>query len=134
MLSANAVASTHVGKEVERASSKRKPIIAFRADAAPLNPALEYFLSESQWIDVAALGVAAALAKLAEATGAEALGQGAVFPSLEPTVGRHADRAKKRIIIAGSRHQFRRCDCLRAALLVCESWGRPSAGGGCDNR
>jgi len=71
VLSANAVASTHVGKEVERASSKRKPIIAFRIDAAPLSPALEYFLSESQWIDAAAgvpaLGMAAALARLAEA-------------------------------------------------------------------
>ena len=63
VMSASAVASSHVGKEVERASSKRKPIIAFRIDAAPLNHALEYFLSESQWIDVPALGMPAALAR-----------------------------------------------------------------------
>lgn len=75
VLSANAIASTHIGKEVERASAKRKPIIAFRVDAAPLNPALEYFLSESQWIDVAALGMPAALAKLADAVEALAAGQ-----------------------------------------------------------
>jgi TolB-like protein/Tfp pilus assembly protein PilF len=67
VLSGGAVGSSHVGKEIERASSKRKPIIAFRIDAAPLNHALEYFLSESQWIDVPKLGMATALAKLKEA-------------------------------------------------------------------
>ncbi len=56
VMSGSAVGSSHVGKEIERASSKRKPIIAFRIDAAPLNHALEYFLSESQWIDVPRLG------------------------------------------------------------------------------
>ena len=69
VLSGSAVASTHVGKEVERASSKRKSIIAFRIDPAALNRSLEYFLSESQWIDAPALGMPTALAKLAEAVG-----------------------------------------------------------------
>lgn len=69
VLSASAVGSSHVGREVERAASKHKQIIAFRLDAAPLNPALEYFLSQSQWIDVPSLGMPAALAKLAEARG-----------------------------------------------------------------
>ena len=69
VLSASAMASAHVGREVERAASKRKPIIAFRIDAALLSPELEYFLSNSQWIDVPALGMPAALAKLAEAVG-----------------------------------------------------------------
>ena len=67
ILSANAMASSHVGREVERAASKGKQIIAFRVDVAPLSPELEYFLSNSQWIDVPALGMKAALAKLAEA-------------------------------------------------------------------
>ena len=66
VLSASAVASAHVGKEVERAASKRKAIIAFRIDAALLSRNFEYFLSNSQWIDVPALGMPAALAKLAE--------------------------------------------------------------------
>jgi hypothetical protein len=69
LLSQNAVASSHVGREVERAASKHKPIIAFRIDVATLSRALEYFLSESQWIDVPAIGMRAALAKLAEVVG-----------------------------------------------------------------
>jgi TolB-like protein/Flp pilus assembly protein TadD len=67
VLSGSAVASSHVAREVERAASKRKPIIPFRLDAAALNPELEYFLSNSQWIDVPSLGIPAALDKLKEA-------------------------------------------------------------------
>src|SRR5450432_3051700 len=48
VLSEHAMASKHVGKEVERASSKGRAIIALRTGAAPLPPAFEYFLSESQ--------------------------------------------------------------------------------------
>jgi len=84
VLSASAIASSHVGREVERAASKRKQIIAFRLDAAPLNPALEYFLGESRWIDVPALGMRAALAKLAEAVGQESL-----TPAQANPVGKH---------------------------------------------
>jgi TIR domain len=64
ILSTYAVASAHVGKELERASSKRHPIIALRIDTAPLPPAFEYFLSESQWIDVGASGTDGAIAAL----------------------------------------------------------------------
>ena len=64
VLSASAIASPHVGKEVERASSKQRPIITFKTDTAPLTNALEYFLSESQWVDVGADGSEAAFAKL----------------------------------------------------------------------
>ena len=67
VLTEYAVSSPHVGKEIERASSKRRPIIVLRTDAMPLTPALEYFLSESQWIDVGAGGTDAASAKLFEA-------------------------------------------------------------------
>jgi len=35
VLSQSAIASSHVGKEVERASSKHKQIIALRIDSAP---------------------------------------------------------------------------------------------------
>src|SRR5580658_944995 len=73
VMSAGAVTSAHVGREVERAASKHKPIIAFKIDAAPLSAALEYFLSQSQWIDVPALGMKAALAKLAEAAGKDSV-------------------------------------------------------------
>jgi TolB-like protein len=67
LLSSESISSSHVGKEVERASSKKKQIIAVRLDAAPLTPALEYFLSESQWVDVAADGRDTGFAKLAGA-------------------------------------------------------------------
>jgi TolB-like protein/Flp pilus assembly protein TadD len=69
VLSGASMASAHVGREVERAASKHKQIVAFRTDATPLSPELEYFLSNSQWIDVPALGMQAALAKLTEAVG-----------------------------------------------------------------
>ncbi len=69
VLSGSAVASSHVGREVERAASKHKQIIAFRIDTAPLSRSFEYFLSNSQWINVPAIGMPAALAKLKEAVG-----------------------------------------------------------------
>src|ERR1700722_8619257 len=69
VLSGAAMASEHVSREVERAASKKKPVVAFRVDAAALSAELEYFLSRSQWIDVPVLGMPAALAKLAEAVG-----------------------------------------------------------------
>jgi TolB-like protein/tetratricopeptide (TPR) repeat protein len=97
MLSGSAVASPHVGREIERAASKHKPIIAFRIDAAALSPALEYFLSESQWIDMPALGMPAALAQLTEA-----VGHGSTTAPQEIGAANHADRAKKRIAMAAA--------------------------------
>jgi TolB-like protein/Tfp pilus assembly protein PilF len=67
VLSESAVASAHVGKEIERASSKRHPIIALRTDKAILPPAFEYFLNESQWIDVETDRADAAIAQLVNA-------------------------------------------------------------------
>jgi TolB-like protein len=96
VMSGSAADSSHVGKEIERASSKRKPIIAFRIDAAPLNHALEYFLSESQWIEVPKLGMPAALARLKEA-----VGQGSA-PSQGAAADKHANRAKKRIAVVAA--------------------------------
>jgi TolB-like protein/Tfp pilus assembly protein PilF len=67
VLSQSAIDSAHVGKEIERASSKRKRLIALRIDAAQLSPALEYFLSESQWVDFVPDGSEIAAAKISEA-------------------------------------------------------------------
>ena len=67
VLSDSALASKHVGKEIERASSKGRPIIALRTGSAPLPPTFEYFLSESQWIDVGVGGVPGVAARLVEA-------------------------------------------------------------------
>jgi TolB-like protein/tetratricopeptide (TPR) repeat protein len=67
VLSAHSVASPHVGKELERASSKRRRIIALRTDAALLPHDFEYFLGESQWIDAGTGSIESAAAKLAKA-------------------------------------------------------------------
>jgi TolB-like protein/Tfp pilus assembly protein PilF len=67
VLSQSAISSPHVGKEIERASAKQHPIIALRTDATPLTPALEYFLSESQWIESTAAGTEITSTKLVEA-------------------------------------------------------------------
>jgi TolB-like protein/Flp pilus assembly protein TadD len=69
VLSKDAIASAHVGRELERASSKRHPVIALKVDAAPLTPAFEYFLNQSQWIDAGAGGIDCAISKLVEAVG-----------------------------------------------------------------
>ena len=66
LLSAHSIASAHVGREVERAGSKGRRFLALRLDSAPLTPALEYFLSESQWVDLAQ-GEPAAHARLLQA-------------------------------------------------------------------
>lgn len=67
VLSEDSIDSSHVSKEIERASSKKHPIITLRIDAAPLTPALEYFLSESQWVEAQAGTMQPAYAKVIDA-------------------------------------------------------------------
>jgi TolB-like protein len=95
VLSEHAVASPHVGREVERAASKRRRIIVLRTDAAPLTRSFEYFLSESQWIDVAALGMPAALTKLTQAVGQRLAPASWVSTSLGADVRDPAERKRK---------------------------------------
>jgi TolB-like protein len=84
ILSKEAVASAHVGKELERATSKRHPIIALRLDTAPLTRAFEYFLNESQWIEGG--GSDAAIAQLVSAVG-QHLAPGAATSPTNPNHG-----------------------------------------------
>jgi TIR domain len=95
VLSEHAVASPHVGREVERAASKRRRIIVLRTDAVPLTRSFEYFLSESQWIDVAAVGMPAALTKLTQAVGQRLAPSSWVSPGLGTDVRDPADRKRK---------------------------------------
>jgi hypothetical protein len=67
ILSEQAVASAHVGREIERAVSKRHPVVALRIDAAPLAAAFEYFLNQSRWIEGG--GSDAAISQLVSAVG-----------------------------------------------------------------
>jgi hypothetical protein len=67
VLSGNAATSQHVLREVERATSKRHAVVAFRVDLAPMPADLEYFLNTSHWLDASAAGIAHALPKLVAA-------------------------------------------------------------------
>jgi TolB-like protein len=101
VLSKNAVASAHVAREVERAASKHKRIIALRVQTVQLSRELEYFLSSSQWIDVSAMGMSAALAKLVAA----------VSQQSSPWVGSASPRS-------GSPTQSRKRIALAATSLI----------------
>ena len=98
VLSAQSIASPHVSKELERASSKRRRIIALRTDGADLPGAFEYFLSESQWIDAGTGNLDAAAAKLVEAVrshlgvGPSSSPDGAIATHTPPEVSRNSPR------------------------------------------
>lgn len=51
VLSEHSATAAHVLREVERASSKRHPVISLRIDTYPMPAGLEYFLNTSQWLD-----------------------------------------------------------------------------------
>ncbi len=67
VLSQSSAASGHVLREVERASSKQRPILTLRTDAGALPPALEFFLSASHWLDAPGGDLKSALPRLIEA-------------------------------------------------------------------
>jgi TolB-like protein/Tfp pilus assembly protein PilF len=67
ILSHNAATSPHVLREVERATSKRHPVVSLRIDQAPLPAGLEYFLNTSQWLDASGDNTARAMPKLVAA-------------------------------------------------------------------
>ena len=84
ILSQNAAASPHVLREVERAASKRHPVLPLRIDKAPLPAGLEYFLNTSQWLDASSGEAVRALPKLVAAVRLAIQGSG-VTPSVAPT-------------------------------------------------
>jgi TolB-like protein len=67
ILSENAATSQHILREVERAGSKRHPMVALRIDSAKMPADLEYFLNSSHWLDARAVGIENALPKLIDA-------------------------------------------------------------------
>jgi TolB-like protein/Tfp pilus assembly protein PilF len=104
ILSDKSVASAHVGKEIERASSKRHPIIVLRTDAAPLTRAFEYFLSESQWIEVSAGGSDSAIEQLVSAVGQHLVTEAVATnrPPLPTTNLSKTATPRRRWLIAGA--------------------------------
>jgi hypothetical protein len=67
ILSSQAAGSPHVLREVERAASKRHPVIALRIDQSGLPAGLEYFLNTSQWLDATGADTVRAIPKLVAA-------------------------------------------------------------------
>jgi TolB-like protein/thioredoxin-like negative regulator of GroEL len=113
LLSRSATGSSHVGKELERASSKSKQIIAVRLDEAPLTPAFEYFLSESQWVDVPADGREIAFARVAESL-RDSTGPGVLPAGPAATAAPAASAAPT----APAAHRPRRSGLWLAALVL----------------
>jgi TolB-like protein/Flp pilus assembly protein TadD len=111
VLSQDSVDSAHVGKEIERASSKRKRVVAVRLDATELTPSLEYFLSESQWIDARA-GLEPALPKLTE--GIRRLNAGAAVAGTQ----RPAAAAQPPPVVTGAPRPGMRTAAIIGALAV----------------
>jgi TolB-like protein len=135
VLSASSIASKRVGKEVERASSKGRPIVALKVDATPLTTALEYFLSESQWIDVAALGMPGALAKLTQAVGQALAAPSGVNPVLGADLGASGPPVSKRPVgtkcRAGGRGSIRRGCCRWCCYSYLATEAPRSTSAGC---
>ena len=125
ILSDRAIASSHVGKEIERASSKKRPIIALRIDAAPLTPALEYFLSESQWVEAQSGIVQAAYARLIEAIREPERTAPGIIPGVTPgtsagtTSAGHPKSRRNRMLFAGG---LATLGLAAAALLIDRFW------------
>jgi TolB-like protein/Tfp pilus assembly protein PilF len=91
VLSENAATSQHVLREVERASSRRHPVVAFRIDLAPMPVDLEYFLNTSQWLDASAFGVERALPKLVDAVQR-------ILASTTPAQSHQSDETSKTVV------------------------------------
>ena len=106
VLSDSALASKHVGKEIERASSKGRAIIALRTTATPLTPAFEYFLSESQWIDVGSGGIEAAAEKLVDAIRSHLTSGAPSVPAKPRAVDRKVAPSRRRWIAIASAAAF----------------------------
>jgi TolB-like protein len=98
VLSQSSVDSAHVLREVERASAKKRPIIAFRIDATPLPPGLEYFLSASQWIDASGASSERLFPKLIEAIRSRRAAAPAPETTSRPSTG---SRSKSRLLVPG---------------------------------
>jgi len=109
VLSENAVTSLHILREVERASSKRHPVVAFRIDLAQMPVDLEYFLNTSHWLDASASAVDSSLPKLIDAVRRAVASQPVAIPAqASDTVTRVADLSPSRPISTRARPQFGR--------------------------
>jgi TIR domain len=104
ILSANAIDSAHVLREVERASAKKRPIISIHTDSTPLPPGLEYFLSASHWLDASQGPLERVMPSLIDAVRAHCAGSatasGPVPPAPRPETPANRSRAPVAVAVA----------------------------------
>ena len=67
--SEHSAASSHVGRELERAADAAVPIVPVRIDAAEFSDELEYYLAGMHWIDLSGRPVSSAVSKLRDQIG-----------------------------------------------------------------
>jgi len=106
ILSRHAGDSQHVLREVERAASKRHPVVSLRIDQAPLPAGLEYFLNTSQWLDASGGDIARSIPTLIAAVGvvtrAPAVTPEAALTPRPPATSPSARSSKRTTIIVAS--------------------------------
>jgi TolB-like protein len=85
VLTKTATESPHVLREVERASSKKRPVLSIRLDATELPPELEYFLSANQWLDATSVPLERILPALAESVRERVAGSAGPMPLPAPS-------------------------------------------------
>jgi len=108
VLSESAANSQHVLREVERASSQRHPVVAFRIDRAPMPAELQYFLNTSHWLDASATGVEHSLPKLVDAVQRVMAPPAAAAPGNIGGAPKPAANGQHRPIVTATRHRLRR--------------------------
>jgi TolB-like protein/Flp pilus assembly protein TadD len=106
VLSQDAATSPHVLREIERATSKRHPVVTLRLDQGPLPAEFEYFLNTSQWLDASSGDATRMVPKLVAAVRI-AIQAPVVTPEATPTPrgpapSPSARRAKHTAIIVAS--------------------------------
>ena len=87
VLSKSAIDSSHVLREVERASSKNRPVLSVHLDAIELTPELEYFLSAHQWLDASGGPIERIFPALIESVRGRAAGKISRSDGQAPNVG-----------------------------------------------
>jgi hypothetical protein len=87
VLSKSAIDSSHVLREVERASSKDRPVLSVHLDATELTPELEYFLSAHQWLDASGGPIERIFPALIESVRGRPVGKTSRRDGMTPSVG-----------------------------------------------
>jgi len=121
-----AIGSPHVLREVERASSKKRPVLSIRLDAAPLLPELEYFLSANQWLEAAGSTLDSVLPALIDSV--RARDPNSTSRAMPPTASPAAPSASGTMVGARSKRPALMIGAAVAALAAAVAAGLVAGG------